>query len=50
VRALGRQSGAVLTFAFELLDKRIRPDAISEAEALLAYLDHSASVTAAAWA
>jgi hypothetical protein len=46
VRALGQRNGAVLTFAFELLDERIRPEAVPDDETLLAWLDHSASATA----
>ena len=46
VRVLGQRSGVVLTFAFELLDERIRPDAMPNDETLLACLDRPTSPTA----
>jgi hypothetical protein len=46
VRALGQRNGAVLTFAFELLDERIRPEALPDDEILLTCLDDAASATA----
>ena len=46
VRRLGQRTGAVLSFAFELLDERIRPDAVPDDETLLTYLDHPARATA----
>jgi hypothetical protein len=48
VRALGRQNDIVLTFAYKLLDERIRTDAILDDATLLACLDHAASATAVA--
>ena len=45
VRRLGQRNGAVLSFAFDLLDERIRPDAIPDDETLLTYLDRPASAT-----
>jgi hypothetical protein len=46
VRTLGQRNGTTLTFAFELLDERIRPDALPDDDILLACLDHATSVTA----
>jgi hypothetical protein len=48
VRVLGQRNGAVLTFAFELLDERIRPEALPDQTTLLACLDRAASATARA--
>jgi hypothetical protein len=46
VRALGQRNGAILTFAFEVLDERIRPGVVPDDETLLFCLDHAASATA----
>ena len=45
VRALGKRTGVALTFAFEILDERIRPEVIPDDETLLACLDQAASAT-----
>jgi hypothetical protein len=47
IRALGQSTGVAMSFAFELLDDRIRSDAIPGDELLLACLDHSKSATTA---
>jgi hypothetical protein len=46
VRALGARNGVVLSFAFELLDERIRPEAVTDDETLLTCLDRASSATA----
>ena len=46
VRTLGQRNGAVLTFAFDLLDERIRSDALLNDETLLACLDQAMGTTA----
>jgi hypothetical protein len=48
VRALGQQNGATLTFAFELLDKRIWSAAVTFDETLLSCLDRAMSATTVA--
>lgn len=47
VRALGERHEVVLTFAFEILDERIRLDAMPDDQALLDLLEHPAPVTMA---
>ena len=48
VRALGRQNNVVLTFAYKLLDERIRPGSLPHDRTLLTCLDHPARATAVA--
>ena len=46
MRTLGQRNGTTMTFAFELLDERIRPSAVLDDDMLLACLDHATSATA----
>jgi hypothetical protein len=46
VRTLGQRNGTTLTFAFERLDERIRPDALPNDDILLGCLDQATSMTA----
>jgi hypothetical protein len=46
VRTLGRRNGAMLTFAFRLLDERVQSNALPADAILLECLDHAPSATA----